>query len=252
MEAFPIIFALGVMAGLAWLGMAEFDRSPPSARRSEAQTAARRVDAGLVALASGLVGARLGFVLLHWPYYASRPVEALWLWQGGLTLVGGVVGAAISLVGYALGTKRPLWRLLDHLAPPILLLAFALWIACQIDGCAYGKRMVASPWAPTSPDLLGAVRPRWPTQAVGAVGSLLILVLLYALRQRLPTTGSTGSLGLLLIGMLTLALAFTRADPVAQILGLRADVVGAGVIAWLGGMGIIVRYVQTTVRRSDG
>ncbi len=51
----------------------------------------------MLLLAGGLIGARLSYVGLNWSYYA-RDWQQVWaIWQGGLNIVGGMVGSVLSL-----------------------------------------------------------------------------------------------------------------------------------------------------------
>lgn len=46
----------------------------------------------------GIVAARLGFVMLHWPEFRGEPLSMLYLWQGGFSLTAaGIAVAAVSL-----------------------------------------------------------------------------------------------------------------------------------------------------------
>lgn len=49
------------------------------------------------ALIIGLVVARIGYVATHWDAYRVEPAAVLSIWQGGFSLVWGLVGAALYL-----------------------------------------------------------------------------------------------------------------------------------------------------------
>ena len=64
-----------------------------------------------------ILGARLFFVLTHLDEFASDPLSALAIWEGGLTFLGGVAGGIIVAMPWAL---RQGWRpvqLLDSAMP---------------------------------------------------------------------------------------------------------------------------------------
>jgi phosphatidylglycerol:prolipoprotein diacylglycerol transferase len=218
-QAYPLIFTLGVAASLLWLALSGPERGH-----------AARVDAGLAALAGGLVGARAGFVLVHLDYFASRPAETLWFWQGGLSWVGGAIGACASLLIFALASRQSLWPVADALALPTALMALAGWGGCLLEGCAYGRRAEPGPLTLVSTDMLGWTMPRYPTQAAGMIYSLLVVALIFWLGGRRKPSGLLACLGLTLVAAGALALAFTRGDPVASISGLRLDGVGAAAV----------------------
>jgi phosphatidylglycerol:prolipoprotein diacylglycerol transferase len=216
--AFPLVFALGSLASLLWLAL-----SGPAAG------IVARVDAGLSALAGGLIGARAGFVLVHLAYYAARPAEILQFWQGGLSAIGGAVGAVIGLGLYCLATRQAFWPLADALAIPVTIMGLASWSGCLLDGCAYGRRASLGWLTPPAPDMFGTYAARLPTQAAGALYSLAVLAFLQRLhgQRRLPGWDVCLSVALVFAG--SLALAFTRGDPSPSLAGLRLDGLGAGV-----------------------
>ena len=45
----------------------------------------------------GCIGARLWHVATDWSLYASDPLSALYIWQGGLSMFGGILGGAVGL-----------------------------------------------------------------------------------------------------------------------------------------------------------
>lgn len=115
------------------------------------------VNIGLIALVTGVVGARLSHVLENLPQYtsASRSIrENLWdainIRSGGLTYYGGFLLAFPSLLYYAIKKKLPLRLGMDMIAPCLMLgLAFGR-IGCFLNGCCYGA-VCEMPWAVTFP-----------------------------------------------------------------------------------------------------
>ena len=243
-NTFTIVFTLGVLLNLLWLGMSDPIRTATSRLPDEKTSPTTRVDAGLSALTTGLIGARAGFVLLHWEYYSSRLIETLWFWQGGLSWIGGVVGAAIGLGIFAALSHHPFWLLADTLALPGVVTALSCWIGCLLDGCAYGWQAGASFWTPPAVDIFGSRVPRWPTQTVGIALNLVIFAGLYWLTGRQLRRGTSVCLSVSLIAASSLALTFTRGDPVLLLAGLRLDTVGAAVILLLAVCGLVLRNIR--------
>lgn len=81
----------------------------------------------LVAFPSGLLGARIWYVLSEWDYYFDNPIEILKVWEGGLAIQGGVMlGAAVG-IWYAIhkmrkhGVMMKITKLMDMVIPNILI-----------------------------------------------------------------------------------------------------------------------------------
>ncbi|HEY47793.1 MAG TPA: prolipoprotein diacylglyceryl transferase [Anaerolineae bacterium] len=237
-NAFPLIFTLGVMVSLLWLGLSGTNRVSASRISARTSLPVARIDAGLTALAVGLISARIGFVALHWEYYASKPFEILWFWQGGLSWVGGALGAILGLGLFCVLTRHPFWPLADTLALPGMVIALASWSGCLADGCAYGRALDSPLWASPTPDMFGSRIPRWPTQMVGVVYSLLALVLLYWLAGLISKPGVLACISLSMIAAGAFALSFTRSDPIMLLSGLRLDTWGSAAILLLGAAGL--------------
>ena len=51
-----------------------------------------------VLIVSGLLGARLFYVVEHWPFYVEQPASILKIWEGGLMFFGGLLVGCASLV----------------------------------------------------------------------------------------------------------------------------------------------------------
>jgi prolipoprotein diacylglyceryltransferase len=138
-------------------------------------------------------------------------------------------------------TGRSAWAELDRLAIPAAIVGAAGWLGCLADGCAYGRRTASGPLTPPAPDLLGNFAPRWPTQALGLVYSLLVLLLLFRLTQVELRPGLLGALALALLSAGAFGIAWVRADPVPVLAGLRLDGVAAGGLLALGVAGVVWR-----------
>ena len=60
--------------------------------------------------------ARLYYCAFEWDMYKANPISILYVWEGGLAIYGGVIGAAIGLVVYTRIKKISLPALLDLVA----------------------------------------------------------------------------------------------------------------------------------------
>lgn len=54
-------------------------------------------EGALYALIPGIIGARLYHVVTDWQIYIDSPISAFYLWNGGLGIIGGVLGGLLGL-----------------------------------------------------------------------------------------------------------------------------------------------------------
>ena len=79
-------------------------------------------DGAVWVVVGGLLGARLFHVLDHWPHtFAANPIRALYVWEGGLAIWGGVAGGLIAAAFLARRRGWHLPRLLDAVVPGLAL-----------------------------------------------------------------------------------------------------------------------------------
>jgi len=65
-----------------------------------------------------IVGGRLGYVLFYnVGYYLEHPVALLYIWSGGMSFHGGLIGACVALALYARRSGRSFLSVSDFLAP---------------------------------------------------------------------------------------------------------------------------------------
>ncbi len=63
-----------------------------------------------------VVCARLYYCIFSWEQYADNPISILYIWEGGLAIYGGVLGAAIGVTVFCLIKRIKLPALLDLVA----------------------------------------------------------------------------------------------------------------------------------------
>lgn len=189
----PIIFSIGhimvrwygliVLAAIVsgvWIGTRE------ARRRGFADEAIQ--DTAIWGVAGGLLGARLFHVLDHWGHtFSANPIRALYIWEGGLAIWGGVVGGVLAV---AILARRRGWRLpllLDSAAPGLVLAQAIGRFACIITGDAMGKATTGPfGFAYTNPNALvpelGVYYTPMPVYEI--IANLAIFALLWKLRKR--------------------------------------------------------------------
>ncbi len=209
--------ALGCLIGLGWIAVRRDDE-------------AGAFPAALAALAGGLIGARLGFVAVHLPYFQARPMEIAWVWVGGLSASGGALGGLAGIALAAAFRRKKLLPLADRLATPSLAVALAAWIGTTLDGSVYGVSVVPNPLSPPVPDIFGRILPRWPTATAGLLATGLLLAGLLAMEARSWPSGLRAAAALGGLAVISLGLSFTRADPALLVFGLRVEAAAMGLV----------------------
>lgn len=63
----------------------------------------------------GIIGARLWHVVTDWQLYQDNPIASLYIWQGGLSIIGGVVGGVVAILWIAKKKQLDKHLLLDAL-----------------------------------------------------------------------------------------------------------------------------------------
>jgi phosphatidylglycerol:prolipoprotein diacylglycerol transferase len=103
-------------------------------------------NAALYSLITGVVGARLFFVIHHFSDFQGRLLSVFAIWEGGLELYGGVIPAITLILFYLWYHKLPIRRYFDILAIGLMLALVFGRIGCFLNGCCFGKPTTL-PWA---------------------------------------------------------------------------------------------------------
>lgn len=144
------------------------------------------LDLSILVLVFAIIFSRIVYVLLNLRDYLPHPVEMLYLWAGGLSFHGGVVGGVLAGVVYARRKKTSFWQLAD-LFTPALPLAYAIArVGCFFNGCCYGLP-TALPWGCRfySQDIPGALTPpSHPVQLYDAAANILLFFVIGRLKNR--------------------------------------------------------------------
>ena len=168
---YSVALGLGLIVSLgltAWLAR---DKSQPC-----------WIDGLLLSLLAGVGGGRLGFVLGQWGYFRQRPSEIGDIWQGGLSYHGALMAGLLALGLWCRWRKRPFYQYAALLAPSLTLLHLFGWLACWLEGCAYGREAVLdgriwTRWLTADlPDTFGVFGLRYQTQMGGMVLSFLLFL----------------------------------------------------------------------------
>jgi phosphatidylglycerol---prolipoprotein diacylglyceryl transferase len=149
----PIAFAIGPLAvrwyglmyllgfGAAWwLGLRRIRRGFAPVTRVQFD------DLVFLAVLGVILGGRLGYVLFYKPgYYASHPLEIFYVWQGGMSFHGGLLGVMLAMAFAAWRHGVDYLRLMDFVAPLCPLGIAAGRMGNFINGELWG-RATDLPW----------------------------------------------------------------------------------------------------------
>ena len=73
------------------------------------------------AILSGFIGARIYYVLFNLDYYLGNPVEILKVWNGGLAIHGGIIGAILAIYIYCKKNEFKFLEMLDICSPALII-----------------------------------------------------------------------------------------------------------------------------------
>ena len=75
----------------------------------------------LWAIPIAILSARLYYVIFKWDYYSQYPGQIFAIWEGGLAIHGGLIGAIVTAYFFTKKRDISFWKVADITAPSILL-----------------------------------------------------------------------------------------------------------------------------------
>jgi phosphatidylglycerol:prolipoprotein diacylglycerol transferase len=223
--------------GAWWLGTIRAARSDGAWRKEE-------VGDLIVAGAFGAVlGGRIGYILFYKPaFYFSHPLEVLYVWHGGMSFHGGLIGVIVAMVWYARKTHRHWTQVTDFMAP---LTPFGLGagrIGNFINQELWG-RVTDVPWGMVF--RTGGPLPRHPSQLYEfLLEGVLLFVILWTYSRKPRPMGAVSGLFLVCYGLFRIFIEFFRVPDaflgylafgwltIGQIYSVPMVLAGAAMIWW--------------------
>lgn len=166
------------------------------------------IDLGAYVLISGVVGARLVYVLANIREYLSRPLEVFMVHHGGLVFYGGVALATATGVLFLRKRKISILRMGDSVIPYVALGQAIARIGCLLNGCCYGKPTSLA-WGIQLP---GHPLVLHPTQVYLSLNGLAVFLILVFLRERKSYPGQVFLAYFLLYPFTRFFIEFFRGD----------------------------------------
>jgi phosphatidylglycerol:prolipoprotein diacylglycerol transferase len=174
-------YALAYIAGivLGWLLARRLAAlAPQAATRDQLDDLVTWVTLGII------LGGRFGYVLFYRPgYYVTAPWEALYVWQGGMSFHGGMLGVALAVLWYARRQRLDPLVLADRVAPVAPIGLFLGRLANFANGELWG-RVTDVPWGMVFPH--AGPEPRHPSQLYQAFLEGICLFVILQLLVRIP------------------------------------------------------------------
>ncbi len=131
-----------------------------------------------------VVGGRAGYVLFYnWSYYKFNLIETLYIWEGGMSFHGGMLGVFLAIFFFSKMNNIPLFLLSDYVTAAAPIGLFFGRIANFINGELYG-RVTDATWGMVFPH--AGEYPRHPSQLYEAAleGLLLFIILGVIIRTK--------------------------------------------------------------------
>ncbi len=214
---------------------------------------ARRPDSGWTAEQVGdlvfygalgvILGGRFGYMLFYnLGHYLSHPLDALKVWQGGMSFHGGLIGVLLAMGYFARKNGKRFFEVTDFVAlwTPI---GLALGrIGNFINHELWGK-VTDAPWGMVFRD--GGPLPRHPSQLYqAALEGVALFVILWLFARKPRPTASVSGLFLIGYGAFRFLVEFVREpDPqlgylafgwvtMGQVLSVPMVLAGVGLMMW--------------------
>lgn len=217
----PIICKIGPFTVYSYglmLVVAFFVASLLAGRQARRQgiNSEKMLELAFIVFISGIIGARLLYVIENTVYYMKNPLEIIMLQHGGLSWFGGLFLGIACGIAYSKKHKLPVPQTLDLVAPYLALGQAIGRIGCLLNGCCFGSTVV-------------------PIQVTSGVILILIFVILRFLQEKLHQEGEIFFAYLLLYSLKRFFIEFFRQDneviffslTLFQVLSIAAFIIGA-------------------------
>ena len=149
-------------------------------------------DAILCATPVAILCARIYYVAFRWEHYRTNPISVLYIWEGGIAIYGGVIGAILGLLLFARLRKQKLLPYLDLMSLGLLIGQCVGRWGNFFNREAYGAEIFSNYFLRMGiEEADGVVRYWHPTFLYESVWNLCGFVLLHLLSKKRRYNGQT-------------------------------------------------------------
>jgi len=237
-SAYGIMIGIGITAGIfvaIWLGKKRGIKS------DDIFTLA------LYAIPLAIVGARIYYVIFSDHIYTF--VEIFQIWNGGIAILGAVIGGAIGVALYCLIHKKNFFKIADISAPALIIGQAIGRIGCYLNGCCYGIETTdpALQWFPISTQLDGV----WhlSTFFYESFWCFLGFALLLFLFKKLHRTGALIFSYFVIYGVGRCIIETWRGDSL-YLAGIKISQLLSGILVIVGIIGLVFIYTNVKKRKA--
>ncbi len=190
-----------------------------------------------------ILGGRIGYMLFYnLPHYANHPLDALKVWEGGMSFHGGLIGVLLAMYYFGRKTGRTFFTVADFFAPWVPIGLGLGRLGNFINHELWGK-VSDVPWAMVF--RTGGPLPRHPSQLYElALEGVALFALLWWFSRKPRATGSVSGMFLIGYGLARFVVEFVREPDMqlgylafgwvtmGQVLSLPMILAGIGLLVW--------------------
>ncbi len=198
------IYSYGLMLVLAFIAATSLLTAQAKRQNADAEAI---FNFCFTAFVSGVIGARVFYVMQNLGYYIKNPLEMVMLQHGGLSWFGGLMLGSVTGIIYLKKKKLPVYRTLDLIIPYVALAQAIGRIGCLLNGCCFGRETAnAGIYFETHKAVLV------PTQLYSSLALLAIYIALRFMQNKPRPRGEIFFTYLLLYSIKRFSIEFWRQD----------------------------------------
>ena len=163
---------------------------------------------------SGIIGARIFYIIENAGFYIKRPTQMIMLQQGGLSWFGGLILGVVCGIIYLRKKRASVYKIFDLIAPFLALAQSIGRIGCLLNGCCFGKVSKFGIYFPLHSAVL------IPTQLCSSLILIFIFIILRSFQDKPHREGAIFFTYLLLYSLKRFFIEFWRADNPSVLFGL--------------------------------